>query len=106
MKTFLTYPVPDRASDLIFEDWSALEDPLYMLSEVWLGVRGIPADMRTGFLYLWAVGTLFGKTKDVDMVHTRRNKELRLRIDYLDHTLIPETTDVFTKGVSLNSVLR
>ncbi|KAM0919971.1 hypothetical protein ACQ4PT_007850 [Festuca glaucescens] len=95
MKTFRTYPVPDRASDLVFEDWSALEDPLYMLPEVWLRVRGIPADVRTDFLSLWAVGTLFGKTKEVDMVHTRKNKELRLRIGCLDHTLIPETTDVF-----------
>ncbi|KAM0836563.1 hypothetical protein ACQ4PT_062236 [Festuca glaucescens] len=95
MKAFRTYPVPDRASDLIFEDWSALEDPLYMLPEVWLRVRGIPADVRTDFLSLWAVGTLFGKTKEVDMVHTRKNKELRLRIGCLDHTLIPETTDVF-----------
>ncbi|KAM0843890.1 hypothetical protein ACQ4PT_057414 [Festuca glaucescens] len=95
MKAFRTYPVPDRASDLIFEDWSALEDPLYMLPEVWLLVRGIPADVRTDFLSLWAVGTLFGKTKEVDMVHTRKNKELRLRIGCLDHTLIPETTDVF-----------
>ncbi|KAM0909357.1 hypothetical protein ACQ4PT_014862 [Festuca glaucescens] len=95
MKAFRTYPVPDRASDLIFEDWSALEDPLYMLPEVWLRVRGIPANVRTDFLSLWAVGTLFGKTKEVDMVHTRKNKELRLRIGCLDHTLIPETTDVF-----------
>ncbi|KAM0838651.1 hypothetical protein ACQ4PT_060818 [Festuca glaucescens] len=95
MKTFRTYPVPDRASDLIFEDWSALEDPLYMLPEVWLRVRGIPADVRTDFLSLWAVGTLLGKTKEVDMVHTRKNKELRLRIGCLEHTLIPETTDVF-----------
>ncbi|KAM0854526.1 hypothetical protein ACQ4PT_050402 [Festuca glaucescens] len=95
MKTFRTYPVPDRASDLVFEDWSALEDSLYMLPEVWLRVRGIPADVRTDFLSLWAVGTLFGKTKEVDMVHTRKNKELRLRIGCLDHTLIPETTDVF-----------
>jgi hypothetical protein len=66
-----------------------------MLPEVWLRVRGIPADVRTDFLALWAVGTLFGKTKEVDMVHTRKNKELRLRIGCLDHTLIPETTDVF-----------
>ncbi|KAM0850245.1 hypothetical protein ACQ4PT_053209 [Festuca glaucescens] len=95
MKTFRTYPIPDRASDLVFEDWSALEDPLYMLLEVWLCVRGIPADVRTDFLSLWAVGTLFGKTKEVDMVHTRKHKELRLRIGCLDHTLIPETTDVF-----------
>ncbi|KAM0825526.1 hypothetical protein ACQ4PT_069493 [Festuca glaucescens] len=95
MKAFHTYPVPDRASDLIFDDWSALEDPLYMLPEVWLRVRGIPADVRTDFLSLWAVGTLFGKTKEVDMVHTRKHKELRLRIGCLDHTLIPETTEVF-----------
>ncbi|KAM0907737.1 hypothetical protein ACQ4PT_015888 [Festuca glaucescens] len=95
MKAFRTYPVPDRASDLVFEDWSALEDPLYMLPEVWLRVRGIPTDVRTDFLALWAVGTLFGKTKEVDMVHTRKNKELRMRIGCLDHTLIPETTDVF-----------
>ncbi|XP_051198130.1 uncharacterized protein [Lolium perenne] len=95
MKNFRTYPVPDRGSDLVFEDWSALEDPLYMLPEVWLRVRGIPADVRTDFLSLWAVGTLFGKTKEVDMVHTRKNKELRLRIGCLDHTLIPETTYVF-----------
>ncbi|KAM0840518.1 hypothetical protein ACQ4PT_059606 [Festuca glaucescens] len=95
MKTFRTYPVPDRASDLVFEDWSALEDPLYMLPEVWLRVRGIPVDVRTDFLSLWAVGTLFGKTKEVDMVHTRKYKELRMRIGCLDHTLIPETTDVF-----------
>ncbi|KAM0880980.1 hypothetical protein ACQ4PT_033215 [Festuca glaucescens] len=98
MKTFRTYPVPDRASDLVFEDWSALEDPLYMLPEVWLRVRGIPADVRTDFLSLWAVGTLFGKTKEVDMVHTRKNKELRMRIGCLDHTLIPETTDVFIQS--------
>jgi hypothetical protein len=41
------------------------------------------------------VGTLFGNTKEVDMVHTRKPKDLRLRIGCLHHTLIPETTDVF-----------
>jgi hypothetical protein len=53
------------------------------------------ADVRTDFLSLWAVGTIFGKTKEVDMVHTRKPKDLRLRIGCLHHTLIPETTDVF-----------
>jgi hypothetical protein len=95
IKAFCTYPVPERASDLIFDDWSTLEDPLHMLPKVWLRVRGIPADVRTDFLSLWVVGSLFGKTKEVDMVHTRKHKELRLRIGCLDHTLIPETTEVF-----------
>jgi hypothetical protein len=52
MKTFRPYLVSDRASDLIFEDWSALEDPLYMLPKVLLRVRGIPSDVRTDFLSL------------------------------------------------------
>jgi hypothetical protein len=66
-----------------------------MLPKVWLRVRGIPTDVRTDFLSLWAVCSFFGKTKEVDMVHTRKNKELRLRIGCLDHTLIPKTIDVF-----------
>jgi hypothetical protein len=31
MKAFRTYPVPDKAYDLVLEDLSALENPLYML---------------------------------------------------------------------------
>jgi hypothetical protein len=79
-----------------------------MPPEVWLRMRGIPADVRTVFLSLWVVGTVFGKTKEVDMVHTRKNKELRLRIGCLDHTLISfhRILMFLSRGVFSNSILR
>ncbi|KAM0838391.1 hypothetical protein ACQ4PT_061010 [Festuca glaucescens] len=95
MKHFKTYHVPLRATDMEFDEWSVMEEPTFMLPEVWLRVTGIPADVRNDFLALWALGSLFGKTMEVDMSFTWKNKVLRLRIGCMDATLIPETTDVY-----------
>jgi hypothetical protein len=43
------------------------------------------------------VGTLFGKTLDVDMAYTRKNKVLRIKIGCLDHRLIPADSDMFIR---------
>jgi hypothetical protein len=43
------------------------------------------------------VGTLFGKTLDVDMAYTRKNKVLRTKIGCLDHRLIPADSDMFIR---------
>jgi hypothetical protein len=43
------------------------------------------------------VGTLFGKTLDVDMAYTRKNKVLRTNIGCLDHRLIPADSDMFIR---------
>ncbi|KAM0929119.1 hypothetical protein ACQ4PT_001826 [Festuca glaucescens] len=51
-----------------------MEEPMYTLPEVWVRVSGLPSDIRSDYLSLWGVGTLFGKTLDVDMAYTRRNK--------------------------------
>jgi hypothetical protein len=37
---------------LSFDVWSVLEDPLYMLPEVWVRVSGLPSDMRSDYLSL------------------------------------------------------
>ncbi|KAM0893355.1 hypothetical protein ACQ4PT_025158 [Festuca glaucescens] len=95
MKHFKTYPVPLRATDMEFDEWSVMEEPTFMLPEVWLRVTGIPADVRNDFLALWALGSLFGKTMEVDMSFTRKNKVLRLRIGCMDATLIPGTKNVY-----------
>jgi hypothetical protein len=68
-----------------------------MLPEVWVQVSGLPSDMRSDYLSLWGVGTLFGKTLDVDMAYTRKNKVLRTKIGCLDHNLIPADSDVFIR---------
>jgi hypothetical protein len=95
MKHFKTYHVPNHATDMEFDEWSVMEEPTFMLPEVWLRVTEIPADVRNDFLALWALGSIFGKTMEVDMSFTRKNKVLRLRIGCMDAKLIPETTDMY-----------
>jgi hypothetical protein len=43
------------------------------------------------------VGTLFGKTLDVDMAFTRKHKVLRIKIGCLDRRLIPKDSDMFIR---------
>ncbi|KAM0878122.1 hypothetical protein ACQ4PT_035063 [Festuca glaucescens] len=97
LKNFGTYICTDRESCLTFDLWSSLEEPLYMLPEVWVRVSGLPSDIRSYYLSLWGVGTLFGKTLDVDMAYTRNNKVLRTKIGCLDRNLIPADSDVFIR---------
>jgi hypothetical protein len=77
-----------------------------MLPEVWVRVDGVPSDMRSDYLSLWGIGSLFGKTLDVDMPFTRKNKLLRIKIGCLDRNLIPRIVMFLLRGVSINSVLR
>ncbi|KAM0926371.1 hypothetical protein ACQ4PT_003471 [Festuca glaucescens] len=97
LKNFGTYICTDRESCLTFDLWSSLEEPLYTLPEVWVRVSGLPNDIRSDYLSLWGVGTLFGKTLDVDMAYTRNNKVLRTKIGCLDRNLIPADSDVFIR---------
>jgi hypothetical protein len=70
---------------------------MYSLPEVWVRVSGLPSDIISDYLSLWGVGTLFGKTLDVDMAYTRKNKVLRTKIGCLDRRLIPKDCDMFIR---------
>jgi hypothetical protein len=94
MKKFRTYTLPNRATNMKFDEWSVMGEPTFMLPEVWVRVTGIPSDVRNDYMALWALGSLFGKTMEVDMAFTRKNKVLRMRIGCMDASLIPETSDV------------
>jgi hypothetical protein len=97
LKNFGTYICTDKEACLAFDSWSSVEEPLHMLPEVWVHVSGLPSDVRSDYLTLWGVGTLFGKTLDVDMAYTRKNKVLRTKIGCLDHRLIPADSDMFIR---------
>lgn len=97
LKNFGTYICTDKEACLAFDSWSSVEEPLCMLPEVWVRVSGLPSDVRSDYLTLWGVGTLFGKTLDVDMAYTRKNKVLRTKIGCLDHRLIPADSDMFIR---------
>ncbi|KAM0828219.1 hypothetical protein ACQ4PT_067689 [Festuca glaucescens] len=97
LKNLGTYICNDRESCLVFDIWSSLEEPMYLLPEVWVRVAGLPSDIISDYLSLWGVGTLFGKTLDVDMAFTRKNKVLRTKIGCLDSRLIPKDSDMFIR---------
>ncbi|KAK1605426.1 hypothetical protein QYE76_029099 [Lolium multiflorum] len=97
LKNFGSYVCPQKDTVLFFDFWSSVEEPLYLLPEVWVRVDGVPSDMRSDYLSLWGIGSLFGKTLDVDMPFTRKNKLLRIKIGCLDRNLIPADSDVFIR---------
>jgi hypothetical protein len=97
LKFFGTYLCTDREAVLSFDLWSSVEEPLYSLPEVWVRVTGLPSDIRSDYLSLWGVGTLFGKTLDVDMAYTRNNKVLRTKIGCLNRNLIPPHSEMFIR---------
>jgi hypothetical protein len=61
LKNFGSYMCPQKETILFFDLWSSVEEPIYMLPEVWVRVSGVPSDMRTDYLSLWGIGSLFGK---------------------------------------------
>lgn len=65
----------------------------YVIPKVWVQCKGIPSELRE-YLIIWAVGSILGITKTVDMVFTRRYDIARLQVLVLDPSLIPEVVDV------------
>ena len=65
----------------------------HVLPTVWMRVLNLPKILRE-YLVLWAVGTMFGVTQEVDMVMTRANKFGRFAVAVLKPELIPKKMDV------------
>jgi len=65
----------------------------HALPVVWMGVLNLPTILRE-YLVLWALGTLFGVTQDVDMVTTRASSFGRFAVAVLDPEAIPTKLDV------------
>jgi hypothetical protein len=64
--------VPSTKSKITISAWQSAEVPHKIEpKQVWLHVDGVPHTVRH-FLGLWAVGSLKGKTLDVDLLSLRR----------------------------------
>jgi hypothetical protein len=64
-----------------------------VLPKVWVQFVGLPKDL-CDFLIIWAVGSILGITKDVDMVFMRKHDICHMRVLVLDPNLIPQFVDV------------
>ena len=82
-----------------FEECVNTDVQKYDLVDLWVRVRGCPDDLRKDYLAFFVVGSLIGKTKEVDMVLTRAHKVVRLRVACAEPSVIPPKIDHTYDGV-------
>jgi hypothetical protein len=97
LKVFGACHVPNSGCTMTVDSWGARVDPNLRLPEVWIRVAGIPPRHRGDYLAVWALGTLFGKTFEVDMPFTRQHGIARIRIGCMDFSKIPALKSMFIK---------
>jgi hypothetical protein len=98
MTKIINVPVPDTNMFLHFEEWSAADLDKFCLSSVWVRVHGVCYKERCDYLSLFGVGSLIGKTKEVDMAFTRSHTVVRMlvevtRVEHLPTTTVDHTYD-------------
>jgi hypothetical protein len=65
----------------------------YILPKVWVQFTGLLLHLK-GYLIIWAVGSILGVTKEVDMVFTRCFDISRMQVMVMDPNLIPHRVNV------------
>ncbi|KAM0873910.1 hypothetical protein ACQ4PT_037759 [Festuca glaucescens] len=98
MIKIINVPVPDTNMFLHFEEWSAVDLDKFYLSSVWVRVHGCCYKERCDYLSLFGVGSLIGKTKEVDMAFTRSHTTVRMLVEVTRVEHIPTTTVDHTYG--------
>jgi hypothetical protein len=83
----------DRQAKMIIEESGGGSGIKQVMRKVWVQMTGLPGELRD-FLTIWAIGTILGVTKDVDMSFTREHERARLQVLVLDSALIPLSVDV------------
>jgi hypothetical protein len=66
-----------------------------ILPKVWVQFTGLPKELRV-FLVIWAIGSILGVTKAVDMKFTNKYHVCLLKVMVLDPNLMPQFVDVAT----------
>ena len=65
----------------------------YEIPKAWVQFRGLPKELRN-FDIIWAIGSILGVTKMVDMKFTREFGRSRIKVAVLDPDLIPDLVHV------------
>ncbi|KAK1574711.1 hypothetical protein QYE76_008212 [Lolium multiflorum] len=84
--------VPDSGSSIVISAWQSSEVPHKVeLEQVWIHVEGVPHTLRHFLGLLWAVGSLLGKTLDVDLLSLRRLGVVRVLAVMLNSSVLDRT---------------
>jgi hypothetical protein len=88
-----TVQTKDMMAKMIIEEGNGGSHFKQELHRVWVQMMGLPGELWE-YLTIWAIGTILGVTKDVDMKFTREYERARLQVLVLDPSLIPQSIDV------------
>jgi hypothetical protein len=98
--------VPGFNSQMSVTAWKPTDIPhKFELEQVWLHVEGVPHNVRH-FWGLWAVGSLMGKTLDVDLISLRRRGVVRVLVGMFDTTKFAKKLDKDGACVKSDVVLK
>jgi hypothetical protein len=98
--------VPSFNSKISISAWQSAEVPHKIeLEQVWLHVDGVPHTVRH-FLGLRAVGSLMGKTLDVDLLSLRCHGVVRILVAMFDSKLLKSKSDEFGHFVNSDVVVK
>jgi hypothetical protein len=78
----------DQKAKLFMEECGGGSNIKQVMSKVWVQMTRLPSELRD-FLTIWAIDTILGVTKDVDMNFTRKYNRARLQV--LSAGSIPHT---------------
>jgi len=65
----------------------------YEIDKVWVQFRGLPKEFRE-FPIIWAIGTILGVPRAVDMKFTKKYGRTRMKVAVLNPDIIPNLVDV------------
>jgi hypothetical protein len=83
----------DRKAIMLIEEGAGGSFYKQALKQVWVQMTGLPEELRD-YPIIWAIGTILGVTKEVDMKFTRIMDIPRFQVLVIDPDLIAESVDV------------
>ncbi|KAM0831380.1 hypothetical protein ACQ4PT_065578 [Festuca glaucescens] len=90
--------VDDSGCTIFFEDGTGQDLDSWHSKVAWVCVYGFPKELCDGYLALFAVGSLIGKAKKVDMEFTRASEVARMLVQVLNPNLIPNEVEHYFDG--------